>query len=140
MKALEGPHKGRVVAYAPSIFVENAKLVVSESGRQRCLKEKRRNVHAGVVGDVREAYNKIDRLPNTIVSVSLEQFQNLVGFVYDFSMNVTYNPYKYSSFVNIDNQGRARSVHDAEWIIFQERDVKVSKFIKEEHYLHADLV
>ena len=50
IKALEGDQKGRVIRHAMSFVVTNCKLKVSEAGRQRVLREKRKNVHAGIVG------------------------------------------------------------------------------------------
>lgn len=83
IKALEGDRKGRVIAHRDVVVLENCKFKVSESGRQRVLREKRKNVHAGVTGvwmdDAREQ--------------SHFEFLTIVG------RQVTYNPYKYSSFV-----------------------------------------
>lgn len=42
----------RVEFREPIIIMRNAQLKVSEAGRQRVLREKRKNVHAGVVGSV----------------------------------------------------------------------------------------
>src|ERR1700732_2610139 len=41
-----------VVAYLPSLALENVRFRVSKSGRDRGLREKRRNVHAFAVGNV----------------------------------------------------------------------------------------
>jgi hypothetical protein len=41
----------RVIAHVQSIVVENAQFKVSQAGRSRVLKEKRKNVHAGILGD-----------------------------------------------------------------------------------------
>lgn len=41
---------GRVIAHVESINLIDAKFVVRESGRQKVLREKRKNVHAFVVG------------------------------------------------------------------------------------------
>lgn len=40
----------RVIDRAHEVFFENVELKVSEAGRQRVIKEKRKNVHAGVKG------------------------------------------------------------------------------------------
>lgn len=50
IKALDGASKGLVVAHAVHWQVEGVRFKVSEAGRQRVLREKRKNVHAGVVG------------------------------------------------------------------------------------------
>jgi hypothetical protein len=76
VKALEGPNKGRVVAHRAQVLLVNAKFKVSEAGRQRVIREQRKNVHAGVVGEWK------DTVP--------AEFQG---------KSVTYNPYKYNTFV-----------------------------------------
>lgn len=50
IKALDGDNKGKVIARLPSVSLTDAIFKVSEAGRQRVLKERRKNVHAGVVG------------------------------------------------------------------------------------------
>ena len=50
IKALEGPAKGRVVAHASDVIIKDATFKVSEAGRQRVLREKHKNVYAGVQG------------------------------------------------------------------------------------------
>jgi hypothetical protein len=83
IKALEGDRKGRVVAHSDLVVLEGCKLLVSESGRQRVLREKRKNVHAGVSG----TWINADRAESHF------EFLSMVG------RQVTYNPYKYASFV-----------------------------------------
>ena len=80
IKALDGENKGRVIAHADRIHVESCQFKVSQAGRRRVLKDKCKNVHAGIVGVVRNAAP--DAAPD------------MVG--------VTYNPYKYDSFVQAD--------------------------------------
>ena len=83
IKALEGDRKGRVVAHSTTVLLESCKFKVSKAGRQRVLREKRKNVHAGVTG----VWINGDRVE------SHYEFLSMVG------RQVTYNPYKYSSFV-----------------------------------------
>lgn len=71
---------GRVIAHVDSIDLINVVFRVSEAGRQRVLKERCKNVHAGVVGYIAD------------VSMSCQQTQ------------VTYNPYKFDSFIRRDNE------------------------------------
>lgn len=60
-----------------SLVLRNAQFKVSKAGRARVLKEKRKNVHAGVVGDWdRKALARRRKRA------------------------VTYNPYKYETFVD----------------------------------------
>ncbi|APC43234.1 hypothetical protein SEA_JAAN_87 [Mycobacterium phage Jaan] len=76
-KALEGDFKGRVIHRSGDVLLANAVGRVSEVGRQRVLREKVKNVHAGMVGEL------ISLLP-----------QDFVG------QKITYNPYKYDRFVH----------------------------------------
>lgn len=87
IKALEGPNKGRVIAYRNHMWLEDCTFKVSEAGRQRVLKEQRKNVHAGVVG--RWYPDEIDKDVYTVGQAIAEKMTP-----------VTYNPYKYSTFVN----------------------------------------
>lgn len=53
-------YRGKVIAHVDSIVLKRAAFVVSEAGRQRVIKSKRKNVHAFVRGYVsmREALDK----------------------------------------------------------------------------------
>ena len=42
----------KVIGYSDNIRLENAKFVVSKSGRQRVLREGKKYVHAFVVGEL----------------------------------------------------------------------------------------
>lgn len=44
--------KGRVTCHAESIVMIDTITRVSESGRQRVIREKRKNVHAGIIGSI----------------------------------------------------------------------------------------
>ena len=48
--ACEGEHKGRVIAHCDEMQLTDVNFRVSESGRRRVLREKRKNVHAFVIG------------------------------------------------------------------------------------------
>lgn len=83
---------GHVVAHADKVELTQVELKVSQSGRRRVLEEQRKNVHAGLVG--------------TLSSLDLVGYpsQRYVHSQSDGPSNqpqlVTYNPYKYSTFVN----------------------------------------
>lgn len=68
----------RVIAHVPHISLINIRFKVSEAGRQRVLREKKKNVHAFVEGTVPHV-NEFSAYPDV----------------------VTYNPYKYDSFVRM---------------------------------------
>lgn len=84
VKALEGEHKGRVIAHRDWVILQNCRFKVSQAGRQRVLREKRKNVHAGIVGTA----------PKSILTAIKSDY--MVGD----GVPVTYNPYKYDSFVS----------------------------------------
>jgi len=84
IKALEGENKGKVIAHRDSVMLLSPEGKVSQAGRNRVLKERRKNVHAGLVGKL------------------LDQ-DTPWGF--DMWDEITYNPYKYDSFVYKDNEG-----------------------------------
>ncbi len=78
VRALSGPSKGLVIAHKDEVQLFDCEFRVSEAGRRRVLREQRKNVHAGVVGYLR----------NDIRVTKLKA-----------ATEVTYNPYKYDSFV-----------------------------------------
>lgn len=79
VKALQGPNRGRVIKHATEMTLIDCVFKVSESGRRKVLAEKVKNVHAGVVGFMRD-----------------EEIVEVTGSHID----VTYNPYKFETFVN----------------------------------------
>lgn len=50
IRALEGPKKGLVVARERWVELKHVVPRVSEAGRQRVLRERKKNVHAGLTG------------------------------------------------------------------------------------------
>lgn len=83
VRALEGEKRGKVIAHMPMVTLENPKFKVSKAGRERVLREQRKNVHAGVVGDF-----CLDIIASNKI-------------VWE---HVRYNPYLFDSFVTQDNQ------------------------------------
>ncbi len=69
----------KVIGHDTNIVIENAIFKVSEKGRQRVLKERKKNVHALIQG----------KLVHTTTTTQANE--------------VTYNPYKHSTFVYKDN-------------------------------------
>lgn len=74
-------HRGKVIGYGDNIFLKDVVFKVSEKGRQRVLREKKKNVHAYARGIL-------------INSCSFSEKEKLV----------TYNPYKYSQFVRMEDK------------------------------------
>jgi len=72
-------HKGIIIAHRDIVCIKNATFTVREAGRQKVLREGRKNVHAYVVGEWVDACEVVGEA-------------------------VTYNPYKYSTFVRKLNE------------------------------------
>ena len=85
IKALEGADKGRVIAHRDTVVLDGCKLLVSEAGRQRVLRERKKNVHAGVVGHW-------DMTGTDLITIDR---------VTTVGTAITYNPYKYDTFVHL---------------------------------------
>lgn len=81
-KCLSVRQSGKVVGHVDSIELHSAEFVVREAGRQRVLREKVKNVHAFVRGYL----------------VQLQHVPNYAGC--SGVKSATYNPYKYSKFVD----------------------------------------
>lgn len=114
IKSLEGISKGKVIGYAPRMVVENAQLVVSQAGRERVLKQKRKNVHAGVVGDLVMVSGWITRMHNSKAEF---KYCNEEEFIKTFPVGttITYNPYLYRTFVLTNTE---QPIHKATKVTF----------------------
>ena len=75
--SLEKENYGKVIKHENCVPLFDAQFKVSEKGRQRVLREQKKNVHAYVVGTWVSEFE-----PNFPIKLA------------------TYNPYKYSSFVD----------------------------------------
>lgn len=95
VKALEGKRAGYVVAHRTKLQIRDATFKVSQAGRLRVLAEKRKNVHAGVVGQW-EPYEQ------------------------DYDTVISYNPYKYEHFYKKSND---EAVYAADAVAFNDRVV-----------------
>lgn len=102
IKALEGKYKGKVIAHSEKVNLKNCLFKVSEKGRQKVLREKQKNVHAGVVG--------------FLLSEEKDQEENLI--------KVTYDPYVYSNFIEADTK---KKVLESECAYLREKSVYIPK-------------
>ena len=100
IKALDGERKGRVIGHAAYIDLADVQWKVSEAGRQRVIRERKKNVHAGAVGTL-EAWTSIDGKRHG-VAVGLSTFDRISSEAGDTApVTVTYNPYKGPTFVDL---------------------------------------
>lgn len=107
VRALDGEYKGRVIAHADIVQVAGAIFKVSEKGRQRVIKERQKNVHAGVQGELTWMVGATLRHPIEWVG-DPENVQPVL----DSDRVVGYNPYKFESFVLVEH-GNA-PIHEAD--------------------------
>jgi hypothetical protein len=92
-----------VVAHAERLHILDPQFKVSEAGRQRVLKEQRKNVHAYVVAD----YD----------SIKFDTPTDGKGWI-----DVTYNPYRSNTFTRKDS-GRA-IFHASEALLYVDSNDK----------------
>ncbi len=105
----EGKSGGNVIGYDKSIKLKDVEFKVQKGGQSRVRKEKRKNVHAGVVGKI----------------ISSGGNYNTKGWTL-----VTYNPYVHSSFVEHET---GKPIYDAkEAILKNTKEVWVKKYDNEE--------
>lgn len=105
IKARSGNYKGLVVAHARQVWLDDVEFVVSEAGRARVLHERKKYVHAFVRGTM-SSFKGFDRAP-------IKEFMGIGCFpemepdavdMMLFGHNFTYNPYRYSSFVDCSSE------------------------------------
>ena len=91
---------GRVIAHADYVKLTDVEFRVRQGGREKVVREKSKNVHSFVIGTL-EDYCKFpcDNLPS-------EPNSNIV----------TYNPYKYNSYVIKDTEEPIYSAGEVELI------------------------
>lgn len=87
---------GRVIAHVHEIMLFQPKFKVSEAGRNKVLRTKQKNVHAGVVGYVTDSY--VNFICAGVLGYVTDSYVNFICP----TIKVTYNPYKYNSFVRQD--------------------------------------
>jgi len=92
----------RVLGYADTLVLRDGTFRVSEAGRQRVLESRRKNVHAGVVGELQAVH-----------AAQVEPLKQAQGLTVE--ERISYNPYKAGVFVTA--QGR-KPVEKADWVVF----------------------
>jgi len=94
--SIQDRKSGKVIGHDTKIMLRDAIFRVSEASRQRVISTGRKNVHAGAVGFL--THETPVELP----------------------INITYNPYKYSSFVIKNTE---EPIHKAKLVSFIDRKV-----------------
>ncbi len=109
IKSLAGTFKGKVFAHARELDLANVVFKVSEAGRQRVLREGKKNVHAGAVGTL-EKWTDLTGTRRGLGTIS--QMDQTYGKRID-PKSVRYNPRTGSTFTTAEGQpiNRAEVVH-----------------------------
>jgi hypothetical protein len=109
-----------VVAHCDHVLLSNCELKVSEAGRQRVIKEKKKNVHAFIIGDLEawegEGFKGRDPEMNDGTTFS----DRYLPHSSNRPVGLTYNPYTFESFVT---QNHFVPVHRAPFVKFEEKFV-----------------
>lgn len=113
VRSMSGETKGKVIAHARELMVSEAKGRVQQAGRLRVLRERVKNVHAGIVGDL--VYIKPEStfygFSGGSMGVRKEFFDHITSDVVTESHGIeyhskalTYNPYRDTTFVHKDDR------------------------------------
>ena len=95
-------HNGLVIAHATEVVLSEATGSVSRAGRERVLREQRKNVHAGIVGRL-EAFTGTKRLPfwTNGHDKPVASYWKVTDRC---TQRITYDPYKHHRFVLADDE------------------------------------
>ena len=93
-------HKGLVISHADYVKLKDVEFRVRQGGREKVIKEKRKNVHSFVIGTL------MDYCKYPCEDLPSEPNTNIV----------TYNPYKYNSYVMKDTEEPIYDANEVEMI------------------------
>jgi len=95
-------YTGKVFDHRSSLVLKDATFNVQKGGRQRVLREGKKNVHASIRGEMFES------VPLQLILLGHLKFRE-----------ITYDPYKFSTFVYSVN---SEPITDAEWVVMSTCD------------------
>ena len=102
-------HKGKVIEHTDTVVIKNPRFVVNESGRNRVLREKKKNVHAFVRGEYYTKEHKLNVLDGK-----------------KYWKGIYYNPYKHGSFVYLETD---KPIKKSKWAFLDVLDKDLKKAI-----------
>lgn len=94
---------GLVVGHADAILMQGVEFKVSQKGRERVIKEGKKNVHAFTVGQIIETVG-FESYKGRMVNMAFR----MQSFKESPAYKVTYNPFKYDSFMLEREGGKKR--------------------------------
>jgi hypothetical protein len=98
--SIKDKKKQKVIDHKDSLSLSNCKFIVQQGGRERVLKEKQKNIHAFVEGDIENDTK-------------------------DLTTQVTYNPYRDTTFIKKDTK---EPIFNAERVNLNVLQTKQGKF------------
>ena len=108
VRSREKESYGRVIAHEDAVLLIGCAFVVSEAGRQRVLRSRRKNVHAVVRGEWVTDWS--EKETNLFSSKNpLDQWRV-----------VTYNPYRNETFVTLSD---GEPIHEARFVFIVGKDM-----------------
>ena len=119
--SVRSARSGRVILHTAKVHIRNPEFVVRQGGRQRVLKERKKNVHAFVRGDA------------TYFSPILLAHIDKDCPTLD---NVMYNPYKYDSFVKVIDKTPVRKAKRA--YLSLEPSTVLGDYVDMKPYIYAE--
>ena len=105
--AADGPDKGLVIAHAEELLLGDVTFAVSEAGRQRVIREKRKNVHAYAIGNLVTSSELMRRawdIPGVAATTSYVDGAIVETQINDW-IDLHYNPYMMGKFYYIADDG-----------------------------------
>lgn len=107
-------YQGKVVLYADYVKLSNVEFRVREGGKDKVRKEMRKNVHAFVIGTLMEYCTyPCENMPQ-------ETNDNVI----------TYNPYKYDSFVKKDSEEPIYNANEIDMINTKNKIFHINEIIR----------
>ena len=116
--SVRSARSGRVILHTAKVHIRNPEFVVRQGGRQRVLKERKKNVHAFVRGDA-----------TYFIDMRSEKDRPTLD-------NVMYNPYKYDSFVKVIDKTPVRKAKRA--YLSLEPSTVLGDYVDMKPYIYAE--
>jgi|OM-RGC.v1.023804770 hypothetical protein len=123
-KCLSMRVKGVVVDHPHAVVLKNVKFRVQPAGRAKVLKEKRKNVHAFVCGQLVETYGEVLHTSPCVNGLWGSQPHQQQIFSPDFQ--VVYNPYRDKTFI----KGSGESIFETyKYTLINNKEIWVGDWI-----------
>lgn len=113
-KTFSVQYQGKVVLYADYVKLSDVEFRVREGGKEKVRKEMRKNVHAFVIGRL------MDYCEFPCENMPPETNNNVI----------TYNPYKYDSFVKKDSEEPIYKANEIDMINTKNKIFHINEIIK----------